>query len=584
MAFKIKTMKRGYLFHDYTRNVSLEAHGVEAKRYKVGQMEKPILEKRNQEELVEEENVENRRKQTAYSILVDETGDERDNYEEDESGVKRKELEDAIGIALQSGDAETVSKLESLLKQYEQEQDPRLQEEMGVENAERAAPDDNPPIESKSVKELVDDFENVADQDEESRESIFNNIAAKLTSSFQKNIEQLRGPRQVLDSVEMHEYAKLVNASYLYFDHRDFNKTREYIVSSENAYIPKFNEWQVSEAYSSADNLVFVKYGRDLNNPTVVIACRGTVTGPDWVTNVNMVAGGTEQVSRFKQLEETYRLLQSQYPEGAIKVTGHSQGGGLSYALAQKYNLEGYHYDPAVFPTFRQNIKSLLTKTSPLLGLVDRYFQGEKKGRATQRVFKNAVDPVSMMMSVMDIDKNVRVKTVDVKSSSSNVVSSPHSLTNYFLDGYDGDISKGVPVQRGGNSRKILEPFLKRAAGTAALRQIGKAGSGIAVGLTVNDTYHALKKIDADGKLSRGQKRLKKALTTTKNMADFAVSSGVGISAEAAAAGMLTSMGATGAVAVGAPLLMGAAAALVASQAIRWIGGSIVRHAVKKRK
>jgi hypothetical protein len=577
-------MKRGYLFHDYTPNVSLSANGVEAKRYKVGQMDKPILEKRTQEELALEENMESKAKQTAYSILVDEVADERDNYEEDESGLKQKELTEAIGIAKQNGDEETAAKLEALLKEYEEEQDPRLQEEMGKVDASRAAVADNPPLESKSVKELVNDFENVDEQDDEVRESIFNNISSKLTSTFQKNFEQLKGPRQVMDSVDMHEYAKLVNASYMYFEHRDFNQTKDYIASRENAYIPKFNEWQVNETYSSADNLVFVKYGRDLNNPTVVISCRGTVTGPDWITNVNMVAGGTEQVSRFKQLEETYHQLQSQYPEGAIKVTGHSQGGGLSYALAQKYNLEGYHYDPAVFPTFRQNMTSLLTSTSPVLGLMHRYFKRDKKGRATQHVFKNAVDPVSMMMSVLDTDKNVKIKTVDVKSSSSRVVSSPHSLTNYFVDGYDGDISKGVPVQRGGNARKILEPFLKRAAGTAALRQIGKAGSGIAVGLTVNDTYHALKKIDADGNLSKGQKRLKKALTTTKNVADFAVSAGVGMSAEAAAAGMLTTMGATGAVAVGAPLLMGAAAALVASQAIRWIGGSIERHTVKKRK
>jgi hypothetical protein len=173
---------------------------------------------------------------------------------------------------------------------------------------------------------------------------------------------------------------------------------------------------------------------------------------------------------------------------------------------------------------------------------------------------------------------------VDVKSTSDRVVSSPHSLTNYFVDGYDGDVSKGITVKRGGNTRKILEPFVKRAVGTAALRQIGKACGGFAVGLTVNDTYHALKKIDTDPDLSKGQKRLKKALTTTKNIADFTVSSGVGLSAEAAAAGLLTSMGATGAIAVGAPLLMGVAAALVSSQAIRWIGGSIERHAVKKRK
>jgi len=29
-------------------------------------------------------------------------------------------------------------------------------------------------------------------------------------------------------------------------------------------------------------------------------------------------------------------------------VTGHSQGGGISYHIATKYDLEGHHYNPAI--------------------------------------------------------------------------------------------------------------------------------------------------------------------------------------------------------------------------------------------
>jgi hypothetical protein len=220
-------------------------------------------------------------------------------------------------------------------------------------------------------------------------------------------------------------------------------------------------------------------------------------------------------------------------------------------------------------------------QSSPLVGFSFKHYKS-KKYRKPQYVYHNAADPVSMTFRFMEKESNVKMRSVDVKSTSAKTLSSPHALSNYYLNGYDGDVSQGVRVQRGGNVQKMLEPFIQRAAGTSVLRNV-KGGTGIAVALTVNDTYHALKKIDADENLSRSQKRVKKALKTTESIADFAVSSSVGLSAEAAAAGMLTAMGATGAIAVGAPLLMGTAAALVTSQAIRWLGGKVQRYAMSRQ-
>jgi hypothetical protein len=99
--------------------------------------------------------------------------------------------------------------------------------------------------------------------------------------------------------------------------------------------------------------------------------------------------------------------------------------------------------------------------------------------------------------------------------------------------------------------------------------------------MTLNDTFHALKRIEAEQDLTQSEKRAKQWLAGGKNLADFSLSAGVGLSAEAAAAGFVSGMGATGAIAVGAPLLMGAAAAIIASQAIKWIGGSIEQHSSK---
>ena len=569
-------MKRGRLYLDYTPNGGLNELSnaqPEIERYAE---KKPKLQHRNDVELDEEEKKEASEKKSAYAILVDENGDERDNYEEDDSSIKRKDLLTSIELAKSQGDQSAFSKFKELLDEFEKEQDERLQEEQGLTDVSKTNIEDNPPLDSKSVNELINDFEDVKEDSTEIKTPVAKNISAKLSSEFQKSLEKLGGPKTVYDSVEMHEYAKLVNGSYDFFSHRDFGKSREYIQSANNTYIKGFNEWQVSEPYSSPDNLVYVKYGRDLNNPKIVIACRGTQQLSDMVTNVEMALGGTEQTARFQALEQTYHELQSQFPFGTIEVTGHSQGAGLSYALAQKYNLKGYHFDPAVYPSFRSHIKTI-TKDAGVSTL-SSYASSQSTRLQTQMVYKNNADPISMIMSQMESDKkNVKFKNVDVKSVG-NMVTSPHSLSNYYLDGYQGDVSRGIPVIRGGNTRNILEPILKRAVLTRAAGAAGKVGGGIAVGLTLNDTYHGLKRIESDTSLSASEKRTKEWLLTGKNVADFTLSTGAFVSAEAAAAGFLASMGATGAIAIGAPLLMGAAAAVIASQGIKWIGGSLEAH------
>lgn len=581
-------MNRGQLYIDSTPN---EIKFVSEKRV-LETEEEPVLIKKDDEEKEREEEKEQMEPKTAYNILVDEMGDveERDDYEEErENNEKVDEIQRALDIAQAGNDEETVVRLQALLDELKRE-------EAGEEEG------DAPSVEGKEVKELLNDFhEALGTNDKKVMDAVFNNVNAKLASDYQKGVETNAGNKMVKDPVVMHEYAKMVHASYEFFKHRDFSKVKEYMNSSDNAYVPGFNQWQVNEQHSSADDLVFVKYGRDLNNPKVVIACRGTATSSDWITNANMVAGGTEQTNRFKNLERTFYRLRSQFPDSQIEVTGHSQGGGLSYALAQKYNLRGYHYDPAVFPAFRHaagtaNVdkfmmmeNSFFNQTANLINQTAQTWTQSAlsrmgvsgnihSSRQQQFVYKNSVDPVSMMMTLLDSDKNVSIRTVDVKNVNGQL-GNPHSLDNYHVSGYSGDVSQGVSVSRGGNTEKMLEPLLKRAGGMYAVRKTGNVGGAVAVGMTVNDTYHAVKRIEQDSSLSRREKKFKEYMKVGTNVADFAISAQAGFTAEAAAAALLAGMGTTGAIAVGAPLLAGAAAAIMASYAVKWIGGNFEKHA-----
>lgn len=558
-------MRRGSLFIDYTENT----FAVATNKAQYAEPKIPELEPRTQSERA----VENMNERVGKgSLLLEEKNGERDDYEQDESKETTEDLESAISTAKLFNDVESVERLEKLKSEIEAQQKSRTMGEEGESIVESLQ--DAPPVEPKPIVDLVEELEGVDNPEDE--KVLIENVKLNIASSFQKEIENVGKASLVKDPIEMHEYSKLVNASYQFFEHRDFGKISEYMNSKENAYIPNFNRWQVNETYSSSDNLVFVRYGRNLNNPLIVIACRGTAQTGDWAANAAMVGGGTEQVGRFKDLESTYHQLQSVFPTGRIQVTGHSQGGGLSYALAQKYNLKGYHFDPAIFPTFRNAVQetSRSWTSSSLISLVHSDRRSRKE---SQIIYRNALDPVSMMTSVMENKENVKVRTVGVNASSN--ILSPHSLQNYYLNGYDGDVSAGVPVMRGGNVRSILEPVMTRAASTTAVRKTGNVGGGIAVGLTVNDTYHAVKRIEEDTNLTRSEKRTKQMIETGTSVTNLTVSAGVAASVETAAATLLTGMGATGAIAVGAPLLMGAAAAVAASYAIRWIGGKLSNHA-----
>lgn len=573
-------MNVGRLFIDSTPNV-VNSRPIGIKSNSIREEPKPKLQFRESEELYEEEEQEDQQV-SAYATLIDEgEGVERDDYEETNSSAKWDELIDTYKEAKEAGNADTLLQLEALIREYVQEEDEDVQEQLDIENEdmegmedmlekvkEKKGAEDEPPLEPKHPHNLYSDIMKAIEEDkpQEYLEPLVYNLINQGKSQFVKELERMvdPNPRIEYDSVEMHEYAKLVNASYQFFEHKDYGKVREYMSSNENRYIAGFNEWRVEERFSSADNLVFAKYGRDLNNPTITIACRGTAQAKDWLTNLQMVMGSTADTKRFQELEQTYLRIASQFPNSSIRVTGHSQGGGMSYALAQKYNLKGYHYDPAVFPQWE-----LDSSIDPLAK------------RQEQQVFRTFGDVVSFHMNYTHKATNVKYHTVMEKNTSDTRLDSPHSLSNYYLDGYDGDVSRGVPVKRGGNVGKLSRPVLKRLAGTELVKATGKWGSGAAFALTLNETYHAAKRIETDTSLKQNEKEAKKWLSTMEkgSLGNVTASSAVYVGVESAAAGMLATAGATGAIAVGLPLLMAAGAAVMASEVIHTLSKKSSKHA-----
>ena len=67
----------------------------------------------------------------------------------------------------------------------------------------------------------------------------------------------------------------------------------------------------------------------------------------DWLVN-GQIAGGSSNMSRAKTAEKHADQVIQKYRKQNLVVTGHSQGGGISYHIATKYDLEGHHHNPAI--------------------------------------------------------------------------------------------------------------------------------------------------------------------------------------------------------------------------------------------
>ena len=163
-----------------------------------------------------------------------------------------------------------------------------------------------------------------------------------------------------------------------------------------------------------------------------------------FLTTKNLLLGWISS-HRANPLAPADRVLQK-YGKQNLSVTGHSQGGGISYHIATKYDLEGHHYNPAInqsnivqagkFANNKnaQNIyKTHLDFASPLA-----YSKNLKKSKTTVHtvgtiegmdnpVSTHSVDQFSPTPSIVHADDTVSVKRKTAKQSIKNGIK--HTVT-----------------------------------------------------------------------------------------------------------------------------------------------------------
>ena len=89
-----------------------------------------------------------------------------------------------------------------------------------------------------------------------------------------------------------------------------------------------------------------------------VISFRGTTSNiketkaflKDWEVNSKIMFNpkSAENTRRMKNAFSNTENVLSKYGKDNVKVVGHSQGGYVSSSVAQKLDLEGHHYNPAI--------------------------------------------------------------------------------------------------------------------------------------------------------------------------------------------------------------------------------------------
>ena len=152
-----------------------------------------------------------------------------------------------------------------------------------------------------------------------------------------------------VESVDQHKYARLANASY---DNFNGKSVHENLRKSQYDYIDDLKDFEMDDELSTKDDLVL----HNAKTGETVISYRGTTDDPvgkpknfvkDWLVN-GQIAGGSTHTSRAKTAEKQADRVLQKYGKQNLSVTGHSQGGGISYHIATKYDLEGHHYNPAI--------------------------------------------------------------------------------------------------------------------------------------------------------------------------------------------------------------------------------------------
>jgi predicted esterase YcpF (UPF0227 family) len=139
-----------------------------------------------------------------------------------------------------------------------------------------------------------------------------------------------------------------------------------------------------------------------------VIAYRGTSNLSDVATDSHVAMGRERHTARYKRSEAVFEKARDKY-DGSMSVTGHSLGGGISLHIAEKYDVEGHHFNPAISAT-------------------QVFSKDHFDNKTTQQVYHTELDPVSVGAHVI-ADHQPRRKVHRIDNDPDHHA---HALENFF--------------------------------------------------------------------------------------------------------------------------------------------------------
>ena len=289
------------------------------------------------------------------------------------------------------------------------------------------------------------------------------------------------GVETTTESVAQHKYARLAQSSYDYFNSKgDADLVNTNLKNAKYSHASDLKDFELDKELSTLDDAV-------LHNKVTgetVISFRGTTSNiketkaflKDWEVNSKIAFNpkSAENTRRLKNAFTNTENVIAKYGKDNVKVVGHSQGGFVSSSVAQKLDLEGHHYNPAIsVRQINQNKKGMFFKNT-----------------AEQNIYKTHTDFASPLAYDRHIQKNFNVKTVNYNPeiTERSPFVSTHSLEQ-FTPAVEEEVGKGlVRVER----NTIVSTF-KNSLGPAVnvgvqaysagkdFKQDIKEGGGVAV-------------------------------------------------------------------------------------------------------
>ena len=363
-------------------------------------------------------------------------------------------------------------------------------------------------------EEQINDINSQSEHHEEVK--IFMKTALKKGATYMVDETEI-----VSESLEQHKYARLANSSYDYFNSKGKIESVHYgLNSSDFEYISDLKGFRVDTEMSTIDNLVLY------NSQTgeTHISYRGTTDNPmrtktflnDWKTN-GEITGGSTHSTRVRHAERQFDKVVTKYGKQKLSVSGHSQGGHVSYEIATRHDITGHHFNPAINTT--------QIKDAP------KYVLNESE----QIVYKTAVD----FASPLAYNKKLKISNTEVKIINN-------------LKGKDGIIETHSIDQFAPKPTEIKGALIKAERRTLAGSVVKSTGKLLEIANVGYAVYEAGKEIDDDlnNKDSNAlEKVFDVGIDTTKNVEKFVVDNtiadiGLGLAGETLGASVVVSIGA----------------------------------------